>query len=244
MAVLVDPQRHIDQYLADAADAGLTIKRVLLTHLHADFGAGHIELRDRVGAEICLGPRADAEYAWTQLREREPVSFGSVRLEALETPGHTPEGISIFVYDIEADGETPYAVLTGDTLFIGDVGRPDLMASVGVTANELASSLYDSSHEKRLPLPDEVLVYPAHGAGSLCGRSLSEETFSSMGVQRRYNYALQPMSREAFIELVTADQPAAPEYFSYDTQMNRMERPGLASALAREQEPLSLEAVQ
>ena len=242
-AIVVDPQRDIEGYLRDASAAGLRVTRVLLTHFHADFVAGHIELRERLGAEICLGARAEAEYPFTALADGATLRLGSVRLVILETPGHTPEGISILVYDLATDAETPYGVLTGDTLFIGDVGRPDLMASVGVTAEELASALYDSLREKLLPLADTVLVYPAHGAGSLCGRSLSEETFSTMAVQRRYNYALQPMSREAFVALVTADQPPAPEYFSYDAQLNRMERPDLASVVGPEPAELSLEAV-
>ena len=239
-AVVVDPQRDIDQYVADAESQGMRITRVILTHFHADFVAGHIELRDRVGAAIFLGARAEAEYPFTVLREGEPLTVGQVRLEALETPGHTPEGISILVYDLAQDAEQPYGVLTGDTLFIGDVGRPDLMASVGMSAEELAGLLYDSLHGKLLPLADAVRVYPAHGAGSLCGLSLSEETSSTMGVQRTYNYALQPMPKEAFIRLVTTDQPDAPVYFSYDAQMNRIERPDLESALGAERRALSL----
>lgn len=242
-AVVVDPQRDIDQYLHDAAQQGAQIRHVFLTHFHADFLAGHLELRDRVGATIYLGARAQADYAFTPVKDDDVLEFGQVRLRILETPGHTPEAIAILVYDVRRDDRQPYAVLTGDTLFIGDVGRPDLMASIGISAVELAGMLYDSLHQKLLTLPDDTLVYPAHGAGSLCGRNLSTDTVSTMGVQRRYNYALQPMSKDAFIHLVTADQPEAPAYFAYDAMLNRRERPTLEQALARELTPLSPEAV-
>jgi hydroxyacylglutathione hydrolase len=164
-----------------------------------------------------------------------------VRLRALETPGHSPESISILVFDLAADRNRPHAILSGDTLFIGDVGRPDLRASLGWTADELGSLLFDSIRTKILPLPDETLVYPAHGAGSLCGKHLSSETVSTIGIQRRYNYALQPMSREAFIRMVTADQPDSPAYFTYDAVLNAKERQTLDQALAAEMTPLSLD---
>lgn len=242
-AVVVDPQRDIDQYVQDANRQGLQIRYVFLTHFHADFLAGHLELRDRVGATVCLGARAEAEYPFQSFDDGDVLAFGNLRLQTLLTPGHTPEGISILVYDLKQNAELPHAVLTGDTLFIGDVGRPDLMASIGITAEELANLLYDSLHDKLLPLPDETLVYPAHGAGLLCGRNLSTDTFSTMGVQRRYNYALQPMSRETFVDLVTADQPEAPSYFAYDAMLNRRERATLDEALERELTPLSLDTV-
>lgn len=174
-AAVVDPQRDIAQYLDEAKSQGLEIRHVFLTHFHADFVAGHLELRERTGATIYLGARAQAEYPFRPLKDGERVEFGSVRLQALETPGHTPEGISILVFDLEKNPNKPHAVLTGDTLFIGDVGRPDLLASIGVTATELAGMLYDSLHRKLAALPDETLVYPAHGAGSMCGRALSSE---------------------------------------------------------------------
>jgi hydroxyacylglutathione hydrolase len=151
----------------------------------------------------------------------EEVRIGRIRLVGLETPGHSPESISLLVFDPDVSDEVPHAVLTGDTLFIGDVGRPDLRAALGWTAEQLGSLLYDSLHEKLLPLPDETLVYPAHGAGSLCGKNLSTDTVSTIGVQRAYNYALQPMSRERFIEIVTADQPDSPAYFTYDAVLTR-----------------------
>jgi hydroxyacylglutathione hydrolase len=242
-AAVVDPQRDTDQYLAFAAEHKLVIKHVFLTHLHADFVAGHLELRDRAGAKIYLGAAAKAAYAFTPLRDGDMLELGRVRLKVLETPGHTPESISILVYDSNAGDTQPHAVLTGDTLFIGDVGRPDLRAALGWSATELGGMLFDSLQKKMLTLPDECLVYPAHGAGSLCGKALSKETVSTLGEQRRLNYALQPMSKEAFIRVVTADQPDAPAYFSYDAVLNSEERPTLDQALAREMNPLPLDRV-
>src|ERR1700733_12813972 len=232
-AAVVDPQRDIERYLEFAAEHRVQIKHVFLTHLHADFVAGHLELRDRVGAKIYLGAKAKAEYRFTPLGDGDVVEFGRVRLQALETPGHTPESISILVYDLAQNEAEPHAVLTGDTLFIGDVGRPDLRVALGWSASDLGGRLYDSLHTKLLGLPDDSLVYPAHGAGSLCGKSLSKETVSTLGEQRRTNYALQPMSKEAFISVVTADQPDAPAYFAYDAVLNSEERPTLDETLAR-----------
>jgi hydroxyacylglutathione hydrolase len=177
------------------------------------------------------------------LRDGDVLEFGRVRLKALETPGHTPESISIVVYDLNASDTQPHAVLTGDTLFIGDVGRPDLRAAPGWSAAELGGLLFDSVHAKLLALPDQSLVYPAHGAGSLCGKAISKETVSTLGERRRSNYALQPMSKEAFIQVVTADQPEAPAYFNYDAVLNSQERPTLDQALAREMNAPTLDAV-
>ncbi len=240
-AAVVDPQRDIDQYLADAGRLGLEIRHVVLTHFHADFLAGHLELRDRTGAAIYLGRQAKAEYAFTALGDGDAVSLGGVRLTALETPGHSPESICLLVYDLRKDDARPQAVLSGDTLFIGDVGRPDLRAALGWSAEQLAGMLYDSLRTKLLTLPDETLVYPTHGAGSLCGRNISKETVSTIGDQRRYNYALQPMSRGEFVAIITADQPDAPSYFTYDAILNAKERPTLDRALARGLQPLGID---
>lgn len=242
-AAVVDPQRDIDRYLEFAAQHNLKIKHVILTHLHADFVAGHLEFRDRVGATIYLGAKAQAEFKFTPLSEGSAIQFGDVRLKTLETPGHTPESISLLVYDLQKSESQPYAVLTGDTLFIGDVGRPDLRAALGWSATDLGALLFDSLQTKLLPLPDASLVYPAHGAGSLCGKAISKETMSTMGEQRRLNYALQPMSKQAFIELVTADQPEAPPYFVYDAVLNSKERTTLDQALERQLKPLELDRV-
>jgi glyoxylase-like metal-dependent hydrolase (beta-lactamase superfamily II)/rhodanese-related sulfurtransferase len=243
IAAIVDPQRDINQYLEDADLHGLSIRHVLLTHFHADFVAGHLELRDRVSASIYLGAQAKAEYEFTPLNDGNIIEFGKVRLKILETPGHSPESISILVYDLTKDINDPYAILTGDTLFIGDVGRPDLRASLGWSAAELGSMLYDSIHNKIINLPDETLVYPTHGAGSMCGKSLSRETVSTMGIQKKYNYALQPMNKEEFIKIVTLDQPEAPDYFTYDAILNTKERLTLVETMKKTLNPLSLEEV-
>jgi hydroxyacylglutathione hydrolase len=242
-AVVVDPQRDIQRYLEAADRHGLQIRHVFLTHFHADFVAGHLELRDRTGARIYLGGRAEAEYAFTPMHDGETLDLGRVRLRVLETPGHTVESISILVYDLEKSESAPQVVLTGDTLFVGDVGRPDLRASLGWSATELGKMLYQSVNSKILTLPDATLVYPAHGAGSLCGKSISKDAFSTIGDQRRVNYALQPMSEDQFLGIVTADQPEAPPYFSYDAVLNTKERPTLDRTLARELAPLDLPAV-
>ncbi len=242
-AVIVDPQRDIQQYLADAEKFGLRIRHVFLSHFHADFVAGHLELRDRCGATIHLGARAQAEYAFAAMKDGDTLEFPGLRLQVLETPGHTIESISILVFDPERETLKPYAVLTGDTLFIGDVGRPDLRASLGWSADDLGSHLYDSLHHKLLPLPDETLVYPAHGSGSLCGKHLSSDTVSPLGVQRLTNYALQPMTKEEFIRLVTADQPDAPAYFTYDAILNTRERALLETNLEHVLHPIELDEV-
>jgi len=241
--IVVDPQRDIQQYLKDAETFGLQIRHVFLSHFHADFVAGHLELRDRCGATIHLGAQAKAEYAFVAMKDGDTLNFPGMRLQILETPGHTIESISILVFDLAKDAVKPYAVLTGDTLFIGDVGRPDLRASLGWTADDLGAHLYDSIHNKLLPLPDETLVYPAHGAGSLCGKKLSSDTVSSLGDQRRLNYALQPMSKEEFIRLVTADQPDAPAYFTYDAILNTRERATLDKNLELVLHPIDLDEV-
>ena len=240
-ACVVDPQRDVEQYLTFANEHGLVVKHVILTHFHADFIAGHLELRDATGARIYLGRAARAEYAFTPLGDGDRIEMGEVALEALETPGHTAESISILVFDRKKREDLPVAVLTGDTLFVGDVGRPDLRAALGWSATALGGMLYDSLHQKLLRLPDSSLVYPAHGAGSLCGKAISNETVSTIGEQRRLNYALQPMSKDEFIQLVTADQPIAPSYFTYDAQLNSRERATLQDTLARELRPMSLD---
>ncbi|MEZ0231172.1 MAG: rhodanese-like domain-containing protein [Planctomycetota bacterium] len=244
VAAIVDPRRDIDDYLELAKKHRLEIRHVVLTHFHADFVSGHIELRDRAGATIHLGPSAKAEYDYVPAREGSTIDLGpTVRLSFLETPGHTPESICVLVHDLVKDSKKPHAVLTGDTLFIGDVGRPDLMASKGVTADVLAGQLYDSLHKKLLALPDETVLYPGHGAGSLCGKSLSSDTVSTIGAQRKLNYALQSMAKESFVQLVAGAQGKPPSYFAYDAELNRKQRGTLDANLARVLKPLSLEAV-
>jgi glyoxylase-like metal-dependent hydrolase (beta-lactamase superfamily II)/rhodanese-related sulfurtransferase len=224
-AVVVDPQRDVAEYLADAEAHGLTIEVVLETHFHADFLSGHLELAARTGAAIGFGRAAEgrAEFPINLYGDGDRINLGNVALEIRETPGHTPESISVVVYPT-VDARQPYGVLTGDTLFIGDVGRPDLLASVGVTAEELARKLYHSLHERLLTLPDATKVFPAHGAGSACGKNLSTDTVSTIGEQRRTNYALAPMSEDDFVEAVTQGQSVAPLYFTFAANRNRQWR--------------------
>lgn len=220
-AVVVDPRRDIAEYLDDARTRGFAIEAVINTHFHADFLAGHLELADSTGAWIGYGQRAaEVEYPIRRLADGDRISLGEVVLEIRETPGHTPESISILVYEHAGD-PVPYGVLTGDALFIGDVGRPDLLSSVGHTADDLGRMLYDSVQRKLLSLPDEVRVFPAHGAGSACGKNLSTERQSTIGEQRLTNYACAPMSEDEFVALVTEGQPAAPGYFIFDAITNR-----------------------
>jgi hydroxyacylglutathione hydrolase len=220
-AVVVDPRRDISEYLGDADARGLRIEAVINTHFHADFIAGHLELADRTGAWIGYGNRAaEVEYPIRRLTDGERISLGDVTLQIMETPGHTPESISVLVYEHASDA-VPYGVLTGDALFIGDVGRPDLLSSLGVTAAELGRMLYDSVQHKLMSLPDEVRVFPAHGAGSACGKNLSTERQSTIGTQRQVNYACAPMSAGEFVAIVTDGQPPAPGYFVFDAVLNR-----------------------
>lgn len=229
-AVVVDPRRDISPYLGTAAAHGMTIELVIETHFHADFLSGHLELAAATGAVVAYGSVADTEFESRKLAHRERISLGEVVLEIRHTPGHTPESISVVVY--EHDGDTvPHGVLTGDALFVGDVGRPDLLASKGVTSEDLASQLYDSLQEELLTLPDETRVFPAHGAGSSCGKNLSSETSSTIGAQRSSNYALAPMSKEDFTRVVTDGQTAPPAYFSYDAAQNRQDHPILDETL-------------
>jgi len=218
-AVVVDPQRDVDEYLAEASAHGLQIKYVIETHLHADFVSGHQELAARTGAQIIFGEKAGVTFAHRAVRDGEELTIGEAVLRFLETPGHTPEGICVLVTDTEAN--EPQKLLTGDTLFIGDVGRPDLAGGKGYTPQMMAEMMYESLHGKLLKLPDEVEVYPAHGAGSMCGRNMSKETSSTIGEQRKFNYALRPMSKEEFVTMMTADLPEAPIYFPKDAEINR-----------------------
>jgi len=240
-AAVVDPQRDIDIYLEDANAQGLTIKHVIETHCHADFVSGHRELAARTGAKVYFGAKALAKFDFVPMRDGDEIAFGTVKLRFLETPGHTLESVSILVFDNEQSSTVPDMVLTGDTMFIGDVGRPDLMGA-HTPATQLAGMLFDSLHKKLLTLPDQVKVYPAHGAGSMCGRNISSETSSTIGDQRRFNYALQPMTRDDFIKVMTTDLPEAPSYFGRDAKIN-LEGPSLLDQLPT---PVALgpEAVQ
>lgn len=240
VAAVVDPQRDVDQYIQEAKAQGFQIKYVIETHLHADFVSGHRELAGRTGAEIVFSERAGATFPHRAVRDGDELRIGNVTLRIMETPGHTPESVSILV--ISDDSNEPQRVLTGDTLFVGDVGRPDLAGGKGYTPAMMAEMMYDSLHNKLLKLPDEVEVYPAHGAGSMCGKNMSKETSSTIGQQRQFNYALQPMSKDAFVQMMTMDLPPAPDYFAKDAEINRSGADPL-SELPRP-EPLSPERVQ
>ncbi|MEO6392323.1 MAG: rhodanese-like domain-containing protein [Pyrinomonadaceae bacterium] len=219
-AAVVDPRRDVDEYLAEAAAQNLKIRYVIETHLHADFVSGHRELAERTGAEIIVGARAGVAFPHHAVNDGDVINLGQLKLRFLETPGHTPEGVSILITDGETTDQ-PDKLLTGDTLFIGDVGRPDLAGGKGFTAAQMAGMLYDSLREKILTLPDEVEVYPAHGAGSACGKNISTDTSSTIGQQRRLNYALQPMARDEFVRMMTAELPRMPAYFPFDAERNR-----------------------
>ena len=223
-AAVVDPQRDVDEYIAEAAANDLKIKYVIETHLHADFVSGHHEIAARTGAQIIFGAKAGVAFEHRAVREGDEIRMGDVVLRFIETPGHTPEGICIL---ITSPGE-PQKLLTGDTLFIGDVGRPDLAGGKGYTPQMMAEMMYDSLHGKLLKLPDDTEVYPAHGAGSMCGRNMSKETSSTIGEQRKFNYALKPMSKEEFVTMMTADLPEAPSYFPKDAEINRAGARGLS----------------
>lgn len=222
-AVVVDPQRDISQYIADAETAGMKIEMIIETHFHADFLSGHLELAEATGAEICYSSVAEPEFPHRKMADGEKVSLGEITLEFRHTPGHTPESMSIVVWEKPSD-TAPYAVLTGDTLFVGDVGRPDLLASIGFSRDELADMLYDSIKNKLMTLPDATRIYPAHGAGSACGKNLSTELWSTIGSQRLTNYAVKAADKDTFIALVTEGQPPAPEYFVYNAILNRQNR--------------------
>ena len=225
VACVVDPQRDVSLYIDEARAQGLKIEHVIETHLHADFVSGHRELAERTGAKIYLGAAAGATFPHVDVRDGDQIRFGRVILRFLETPGHTLESISIVIVDLDR-GDTPWAVLTGDTLFIGDVGRPDL--SKDKTPQELAGMLFDSLHSKLLPLGDDVEVYPAHGAGSLCGKQMRPERQSTIGKERASNYALRPSTKDEFVRLLTAELPERPGYFALDAEMNRTGAPALA----------------
>jgi glyoxylase-like metal-dependent hydrolase (beta-lactamase superfamily II)/rhodanese-related sulfurtransferase len=218
-AAIIDPQRDVEQYIDEANANGQTIKYIIETHSHADFVSGHIELSAKTGAQIVYGSRAETAFPTLKVSDGDKLSIGNIELSFLETPGHTPESITIVARDT-TDADAKLKMFTGDTLFCGDVGRPDLIGSKGFTSEQMGSMLYDSLREKIMKYPDETEIYPAHGAGSLCGKSLSDETWSTIGVQRATNYALKPMSKEEFVKIVASDQPPVPAYFPKSAERN------------------------
>jgi hydroxyacylglutathione hydrolase len=246
VAAVIDPQRDVDIYLSAAAEKGLRIEHVIETHLHADFVSGHNELAERTGAQIYLGEGSGATFPHVAVKDGDLVRFGNCLLEFRKTPGHTMESVSIVMTDLEKP-EQPRAVFTGDTLFVGDVGRPDLSADH--TPQQLAGLLYQSLHEKLLTLPDETEVFPAHGAGSLCGKQMGPERSSTIGKERRSNYALQARSEDEFVHLLTDSLPPRPEYFGREVELNRQGAapletlPHLAAVVAAEARRLQNEGV-
>ncbi len=243
-AAVIDPRRDVDEYIADAEAAGLSITDVIETHLHADFVSGHVELAERTGATVHVGARAGAEFEHRPAREGDEIDLGDVRLRFIETPGHTPEGVTVLAY---VDGEeAPRMAFTGDTLFIGDVGRPDLAGSRGYTAEQMASMLFGSLRDKIWPLPDSMEIWPAHGAGSACGRALSDERSSTLGAQRTANPALRYVAagdEEGFVRYAVTGLPLAPAYFAHDAARNRQGAPSIEELLAaaRPLEPAEVE---
>lgn len=223
-AVVIDPRRDISEYLTAARQRDVSIELIVLTHVHADFVPGHTELSAHTGAEIGMGESAPVSFPIRRLADGERIHLGDLRdgvvIEILATPGHTPESITLAVYEHAGDAG-PAALLTGDTLFLGDVGRPDLLGAAGRSAQEMARELYRSLRTKILPLPDEVLIYPGHGAGSACGKALSSQTVSTLGQQRAVNYALAPMTEDEFVAAVTEDLPEPPAYFAQEVALNR-----------------------
>ena len=243
IAMVVDPQRDIEQYVEEAKKHLMTIAYVFLTHFHADFVAGHLELQEQTDAKICLGVKARADYPFQAFADGESMTCGALRVQVLETPGHTPESISLLVFDLHHSSNRPYAILTGDALLIGDVGRPDLLESQGISPQTLAATLYDSLHEKILPLPDDTLIYPTHGPGTFCAKMLHPELFSTLGSQKHTNPALQPLKKEAFIERLTTQQPDPPPYFQYDATLNTRNRSRFDQVLNNALNPLPLDQV-
>ena len=220
IGAVIDPQRDVDQYLDDARKEGIEIKYILETHLHADFVSGHRELAEKTGAQIVFGKSASYQHDHIKAQDGYRITFGDIELSFIETPGHTPESICIMAKD-KSDESSPAILFTGDTLFVGDVGRPDLVGSKGYSAEQMAAMMYESIHDKILILPEETLVYPAHGAGSLCGKNLSTEKSSTIGREKKFNYALREMKKEDFVKLLTTDQPEVPAYFPIDVELNR-----------------------
>ncbi|MGA7908953.1 MAG: rhodanese-like domain-containing protein [Candidatus Sulfotelmatobacter sp.] len=240
-AVVVDPQRDVEIYLNAAEEHHVKIRHIFETHLHADFVSGHQELAARTGAKIYIGAHAGAQFPHVAVGDGFALPVGRLSISVLETPGHTQESICLVVTDHEKSAK-PWAVLTGDTLFLGDVGRPDL--SKRYTPAQLAGALYDSLHNKLLKLSDEVLVYPAHGAGSLCGRNMRAERVSTIGTERLTNYALQIRTKEEFIKQLTSHLPARPEYFLQDAEINRTGAPALSDLPElRALDPAELKAI-
>jgi glyoxylase-like metal-dependent hydrolase (beta-lactamase superfamily II)/rhodanese-related sulfurtransferase len=240
IAAIIDPLRDIDAYLQLAKQRNATIKYIFETHFHADFVSGHLDLAAATGASIVYGPNTVTKFEVTVAKDNQIFEIGDVTLQVLHTPGHTLESSCYLLKD---DAEKDHAIFTGDTLFVGDVGRPDLAQKDNeITMEELAGMLYDSLHEKIMPLANDVIVYPAHGAGSSCGKNLGSETFSTIGIQKQTNYALQPQTKEAFIKAVTEGLTAPPQYFPINAKINKEGYESLDTVLANGMKALSVAA--
>jgi hydroxyacylglutathione hydrolase len=237
-AAIIDPLRDIEEYVHLAQQRNATIRYIFETHFHADFVSGHLDLAKVTGAPIVYGPNTETNFAIHLAKDGETFKLGRITIEALHTPGHTLESTCYLLRDEEGN---PHAVFTGDTLFVGDVGRPDL-SSGNLSKEELASLLYDSLQQKIVSLPDDVIVYPAHGPGSACGKNLGPSTFSTIGSEKETNYALKPQSREDFVKAVTTGLSAPPEYFPINARINKEGYDSLDEVLANALKPLSIEA--
>ncbi len=241
VGAVIDPLREIDAYLDEAEANGVQIKYIFETHFHADFVSGHVSLAEKTGAKIVFGPKATTQFEAEVAEDGQVYEIGKLKLKVLHTPGHTPESTSFLLYDEEGK---EHALFSGDTLFIGDVGRPDLAVKSDLTQEDLAGMLYDSLRNKIMPLSDEVLVYPAHGAGSACGKNMSSETFDTLGNQKKVNYALQPMDKQEFISKVTEGLSTPPQYFPENVRLNKEGYESTASVLDRSEHALSVEDFQ
>lgn len=229
--IVIDPARNPQPYLDYAKEMDVVITGIIETHPHADFVSSHLELSRLTGATIYVSELVDADYPHQGFDEGQSIQIGKIKLSAINTPGHSPDSISILL----EHREKPKAVFTGDTLFIGDCGRPDLREGAGkiqVTRNELAKQMYHSLRQKLMTLPDDVTVYPAHGAGTLCGKSLSDAQSSTIGAEKISNWSLQPMTEDEFIKNLLADQPFIPAYFPYDVELNKKGAPGFEKSIA------------
>lgn len=238
---IIDPLREVEPYIKKAEENGAKIKYVLETHFHADFVSGHLDLAARTGAKIVYGPTAKANFDIYVAQDGEELPLGNIKIKVLHTPGHTMESSSFLLIDEQGN---PHSIYTGDTLFIGDVGRPDLAVKSDLSREDLAGYLYDSLHNKIMTLPDEVIVYPGHGAGSACGKKMSKETWDTLGNQKKVNYALQPMSREEFIQEVTTGLVAPPQYFPKNAVMNKMGYESIDTVLAKGTVPLDVDTFE
>jgi glyoxylase-like metal-dependent hydrolase (beta-lactamase superfamily II)/rhodanese-related sulfurtransferase len=238
---IIDPLRETEPYTKKAEEDGAKIKYVLETHFHADFVSGHIDLAKKTGAKIVYGPTANANYDIHVAQDGEELPLGNIKIKVLHTPGHTMESTTYLVID---ENGNPHSIYTGDTLFIGDVGRPDLAVKSDLSREDLAGFLYESLHNKIMTLPDDVIVYPGHGAGSACGKKMSKETWDTLGNQKKVNYALQPMSKEEFIKEVTEGLVAPPQYFPKNAVMNKTGYESIDTVLQKGTVPLDVDTFE